>query len=306
MKPVLHHYWGSNFAEKVRLMFGLKGLAWDSVIIPEIMPKPELVALTGGYSKTPVLQLGADIYCDTRRIADALETFAPMPSLFPNGARDVIDEIQCWADGPFAVAAARYLMGRAHDRWPMEFHVDRAALWGVPVDLDRMAHSAGRYREQLLGFLQRIARMLQDGQAFLAGDAASLADCACAHVVWFLHLGGAATTDVLTPFPTVMAWYARTSRLGHGLPANFSAVDALVLAQATAPRSAVCIDPESAHGYTEGEAVSVIAERAGREPVVGRLHRLTSQEIAVRVKGARVGEVVVHFPRLGYVLSRVQ
>ena len=306
MKPVLHHYWGSNFAHKVRLMLGLKDLDWYSVIIPDVMPKPDLVALTGGYSKTPVLQLGADIYCDTARIADALEAFAPTPSLFPNVERDAAYEIQTWADGPFAVAAARYLMGRAHDRWPPAFHADRAALWGVPVDLERMARAAVRYREQLGVFLERISQMLVDGRVFLAGDAPGLVDCACAQVVWFLHLGGEVTTDVLAPFSAVLAWYARTSQLGHGRPEDFSAAEALALARDATPRSVVRIDVDCSLGYREGDQVEVVAAQAGRDPVMGRLYRLTSNEIAVQVRGAQVGEVVVHFPRNDYVLTRVQ
>jgi glutathione S-transferase len=73
---VLHHYPRSPFAEKVRIAFGLKGLHWHSVIQPRIAPKPELVALTGGYRRIPVLQIGADIYCDTRRILAELEPIA--------------------------------------------------------------------------------------------------------------------------------------------------------------------------------------------------------------------------------------
>ena len=61
---ILHHYPLSPFAEKTRVALGIKGLAWRSVIIPQIMPKPELMPLTGGYRKTPVMQIGADIYCD--------------------------------------------------------------------------------------------------------------------------------------------------------------------------------------------------------------------------------------------------
>ncbi|RZI55153.1 MAG: glutathione S-transferase family protein, partial [Pseudomonas sp.] len=66
---ILHHYPTSLFAEKARLMLGFKGLSWRSVNIPSIMPKPDLMPLTGGYRKTPVLQVGADIYCDTALIA---------------------------------------------------------------------------------------------------------------------------------------------------------------------------------------------------------------------------------------------
>ena len=55
---ILHHYATSPFSEKLRLIMGYKKLAWKSVIIPQILPKPDLVALTGGYRKTPVLQIG--------------------------------------------------------------------------------------------------------------------------------------------------------------------------------------------------------------------------------------------------------
>ena len=37
---ILHHYNMSPFAEKVRLMLGYKGLAWRSVHIPPVLPKP--------------------------------------------------------------------------------------------------------------------------------------------------------------------------------------------------------------------------------------------------------------------------
>ena len=59
---ILHNYASSPFSEKIRLVLGSKKLPWKSVHIPPIMPKPEVVALTGGYRRTPVLQVGADIY----------------------------------------------------------------------------------------------------------------------------------------------------------------------------------------------------------------------------------------------------
>ena len=30
------------------------------------MPRPDLMPMTGGYRRTPVMQIGADIYCDTQ------------------------------------------------------------------------------------------------------------------------------------------------------------------------------------------------------------------------------------------------
>ena len=101
---ILHHYPTSPFAEKVRLVLGYKNLAWKSVVIPQIMPKPDLQALTGGYRKTPVLQIGADIYCDTALIADApgiitarqaevgqvVQATVPIFSLARDGERDAV------------------------------------------------------------------------------------------------------------------------------------------------------------------------------------------------------------------------
>src|SRR5256885_2140178 len=82
---ILHHYEISPYSEKVRTGLGLKALAWGSVEIPMIMPKPDLTALTGGYRKTPVLPIGADIYCDSQLIMRELERRHPTPSFYPAG-----------------------------------------------------------------------------------------------------------------------------------------------------------------------------------------------------------------------------
>jgi glutathione S-transferase len=61
---ILHQYDISPFSEKVRVVLGIKKLAWYACSQPLILPKPEVFALTGGYRRIPVLQLGANIYCD--------------------------------------------------------------------------------------------------------------------------------------------------------------------------------------------------------------------------------------------------
>ncbi|MGI4876629.1 MAG: glutathione S-transferase N-terminal domain-containing protein, partial [Janthinobacterium lividum] len=82
MTIVLHHYETSPFSELVRLALGLKNAEYWSVIIPPIAPKPLLTPLTGGYRKTPVLQVDADIYCDSAAAIEVIEAL-PGPSLFP-------------------------------------------------------------------------------------------------------------------------------------------------------------------------------------------------------------------------------
>ena len=79
---ILHHYDRSPFSEKVRLIFGLKRLEWRSVVQPMVLPKPALTPLTGGLRRIPVLQIGADVYCDTNLIAAELDRRFPDPPLF--------------------------------------------------------------------------------------------------------------------------------------------------------------------------------------------------------------------------------
>ena len=95
---ILHHFATSPFSEKVRIAFGIKQLTWKSVQIPSIMPKPDLMPLTGGYRRTPVLQIGADIYCDTQLIMLELEKRAPQPPLLPPGQAGEARAIAMWVD----------------------------------------------------------------------------------------------------------------------------------------------------------------------------------------------------------------
>src|SRR5271169_598735 len=95
---ILHHYDTSPFSEKVRIGFGLKGLGWASVKIPNIMPKPDLMPLTGGYRKTPVMQIGADIYCDTQLIMREIEKHSPDKPLLPVGQEGEARAVTMWID----------------------------------------------------------------------------------------------------------------------------------------------------------------------------------------------------------------
>jgi len=70
---ILHHYPLSPYSEKARLAMGLKGLSWHSVEIPVWTPRPKLTPMTGGYRRTPILQIGADFYCDTLLILAVLD-----------------------------------------------------------------------------------------------------------------------------------------------------------------------------------------------------------------------------------------
>ena len=135
---ILHHYGTSPFSEKVRVAFGIKQASWQSVKIPPMMPKPDLTALTGAYRKTPVLQVGADIYCDTALIARRLEAEKATPTLFPEGKELVVSAFAQWADSlvfqtaitlGFQPQALSARLGSLPEAAVQAFVADRAALF---------------------------------------------------------------------------------------------------------------------------------------------------------------------------------
>ena len=204
---ILHHYEISPYSEKVRIGLGLKGLAWGSVEIPVIMPKPDLTALTGGYRKTPVLQIGADIYCDSQLIMRELERRHPTPSFYPAG-HGAADALAWWAEKTTFSPAAGILFAKRPDALPEGFLEDRAKFSGRNIDPAAMKAAVPNLLDQLRAHFDWLDQMLTDGRSFLQGSAASLADLAAYHPVWFLQqnfgpTGGAAR------------WLSKAAELGR-------------------------------------------------------------------------------------------
>ena len=131
---ILHHYAASPFAEKVRIGLGLKQAAWKSVDIPNVMPKPDLMPLTGGYRKTPVMQIGADIYCDTQLIMLELDKRLPTPSLLPKGREGEARAITMWVDRNIFSPAVGVVMSEVADRFGEAFKKDRSEFSGRSFD----------------------------------------------------------------------------------------------------------------------------------------------------------------------------
>ena len=142
---LFHQYDSSPFSEKVRVCLGIKKLAWTAVDQPVIMPKPELVALTGGYRRIPVMQIGADIYCDSQLIVRELERRFPEPTLFPQGDRGLAYANAMWSDRSVFQAAVAIIFGGLGDKVPAAFVNDRTALSGRSFDPATM-HAAVPHR----------------------------------------------------------------------------------------------------------------------------------------------------------------
>ncbi len=59
------------------------------------------------------------------------------------------------------------------------------------------------------------------------------------------------------------------------------------------------------HGIALGSQVTITADNFGPEPTVGELVAATRTRYTLRRMDARTGEVFVHFPRIGFILKKV-
>jgi glutathione S-transferase len=297
---ILHHYAGSPFAEKARLMLGFKGLPWTGVVVPTMLPKPDVVALTGGYRKTPFLQIGADVYCDTALIARVLEQRQPTPTLYPAGA-PLAPLLAQWADSTLFWTVIPYTMRPA-----MAEHVFK----GLPPEAvqafaaDRAAMTATFRRQtpvdaaaQLAVHLETLQAQLADGRRWLFGSEASIADFSVAHCLWFIRRAPPLLA-ILEPHRELGAWLERVVAIGHGRSESIPSAQAIAIAAGATTHAPVTVQPEL--GFRAGQPVTVAANDYGIDPVAGTLVGLDHHTVVVERQDERAGTVHVHFPRFGF------
>jgi glutathione S-transferase len=306
---ILHHFDRSPFSEKIRVIFGYKDLSWRSVRIPPIMPKPDLMPLTGGYRRTPVMQIGADVYCDTQIIVREIERRFPSPTLFPPGAAGAPWALSSWTDRTLFQNAVTLVFGTLGPKVPQAFVEDRSQLRGAKFDLDRMRAAIPQMRDQLRAQLGWIEAQLADGRQWLFGDF-SLADASAYMNVWYLQSNLSAEEDqafaglnsIFAGLDQVAAWESRMRAVGHGQREEMSADEALDIAAKASPETVAENDPDDPSGRKVGDKVRVVPDDYGKVEVAGEVVSLSAQHIAIRRVDERVGEIVVHFPRAGFLV----
>ncbi len=300
---ILHQYDASPFCEKLRLIFGFKSIAWRAVDVPMRLPKPDVVALTGGYRRTPFLQIGADVYCDTALIADLVDRLVPTPPLFPASAGALQHALAQWADSALFWAAVPYAVQAGGPGSMLQgLSPGEAKAFGA----DRAAMTVGRPRlgrpdnaVHTAAFFGWVDAQLAHGQPFLLGAEACIADFSVAHALWFVQTTGAPATDVLKPFVRLAAWYARVTAFGHGdRQAPLRGAEAIARAAQAAGHAPTAVAP--GFGFEPNAAVTIAAADYATDPVDGVLVGLDAHVAVLERQDPRAGTVHVHFPRLGY------
>jgi glutathione S-transferase len=303
-KPILHHYATSPFSEKMRLVLGFKRMAWRSVDIPMVMPKPDVVALTGGYRRTPFMQIGADIYCDTALMCRVIERLQPEPTLYPSAIAGLADIVAQWADSALFWIAAPYTMQPAGAMHLMPgatlatlkaFAADRAAM---SPNLRRATLADGA--AALNTYLARIESLLADGRPFLLGAQPCIADFATVQSIWFIKRAPPVAT-VLEPFARLQAWCQRLTAFGHGSATPMTSAEAIAVA-AAGSHAPVSFAAEP--GLEAGDEVTVTPTDYAHDAAAGRLVGLGPDEVVIERTDERAGTLHVHFPRIAFQIKK--
>ena len=298
---ILHHYPESLFSEKARALLNARRLPWRSVIIPMIMPRPDTIPLTGGYRRTPVLQVGADVYCDTALIAAYLDDKGEGPTLYPAASRVAANTLARWVDTElfWASVTLRFQPSNAGSFFAdaeaaRAFMADRANFsQGASTRQIPLQEALPRYQV----FLAELDAQLDDGRRYLFGADWTIADFSTYHVVWFIH-GGGAMADLLAKHGAVSAWFERMRAFGQPIGPDMTGAAALDVARAATP-----LEVEAVNDLVDialGETVDVGPTDYGVMPSRGALVKCDTREIVIRRSHERTGEVQVHLPRHGF------
>lgn len=308
---ILHHYPRSPFSEKIRLALRLKNLGWCGVEIPDIMPKPDLMPLTGGYRRTPVMQIGADIFCDTAVMLPELEKRFQIPALTLPGHEGIGRMIAAWADGKWFQTSVGVIFGTLGDKLPQSFVEDRAKLFGRDLDAAAMKAAAPMLQDQWRAQLMWIEERLSGGQVaggghWLIGTKPGLADVHAYMNPWFMEQAMPNfLAECFDNAPLTQSWYERLKETTGPEPENLTGSQALDIAKAAAPRLKPASTARELHDFQPGQRVAIAPDDYGKDWVEGDLVVANAQKLIISHQNDQVDNLHIHFPRAGYMLRSI-
>lgn len=297
--PILHHYEASPYAEKIRLMFGQAGMQWQSLLSPVQPPRPNVDPLVGGYRRIPVMQIGADIYCDTALIARVISELGDVPSLAPASTQSDSTALAARAEGDVffsaitSVSPLRTLLtmlGGFGVMGTVRFVRDRGSMMkGATVKTPDPA----RARTLMQEFQQDLDRALGSAR-FLGGDAPVYADFCCYHPLWLNAF--VSKQPIGKGYPNIQRWVDALVAIGHGSRQEIDQAAAFKQARESEPVS----QAYSLEHPLLGKAVSIAPTDYGIQAVSGELVHVAGDRCTVARDTSDFGRVHVHFPMAGY------
>ena len=137
----------------------------------------------------------------------------------------------------------------------------------------------------------------------MLGDSFTLADAAAYHIINFAANGPTLAAEI-AKLPKLSAWRQRIIDMGEGARSEMEPQAALDIARAAEPDMTPPSNAIDMPDLPVGVSVSVKPDDYGQEITSGTLVWATDDEIAIKREDANVGSVMVHYPRLGYVITQ--
>jgi glutathione S-transferase len=260
------------------------------------------------------MQIGANIYCDTRLITQVIETLQPTPSLYPKEQDATVNMVGQWADQHlFGISVALFFSPAGLQAFAAAvpkavseaFAADRKAMRRIGIS--NPIHPDVAYSHMQV-YLQQLNSQLAGGhnqeRDFIFGNEPTLADFSIYHCLWFVQRNEGISA-ILNPFSAVIDWMQRIKEFGHGKVELIGSEKAIDIAKNTDVK-----EPENSAvsfaGFNPGDRVTVVGTDLGIDPVEGSLVAAAGDEIVIRRQDERAGELLVHFPTIGYHLAAVK
>ncbi len=255
-----------------------------------------------GYRRTPVLQIGADVFCDTNIILPTLERLYPEPALYPAGFGALSQALSFNWERTVWIPVIGVLVHFLGDL-PADFIKDRKdGYLYIDISKDAMEPEFDLNLQRVCAQLAWLKEGLADGRKFLFGEAPSALDLGYYHPISLIRKNGPPTdVDRILGLAPIIPWYERMTGLGHGKPSELSAEAALGIAKDATPAPVSHIvsaaDPS---GLREGAAVTVTPDDNAKVPVAGTLVAADAKEVILHRNDPQAGDIHLHFPRAGF------
>ena len=300
---VLFHHDPSPYGERIRKCFGLQNIPWKSCLVPMVMPRPDMTMLSGGYRKIPVMQYGADIYCDTRLISQKINNLFNDLKLFSHGTLQN-SALQSQSDQMFRSGAILSLIENK-EYIPPEVVEDRMSFFTF-INQKTAENELSHHQSQFKKYAQDIDDQLREND-FILGLQPNWADICCYANIFMAKGNIPSSFKWMKELKNIDPWYQNLVSYGEGIREEISSQEALEIAKTSTPDLSNINhqNSEDENMPQPGDNVKVTPDDYGQISVRGELICINSDEIVVTNETKEAGAIAIHFPRLGFIVEKI-
>ncbi|MFA8343159.1 MAG: glutathione S-transferase N-terminal domain-containing protein [Rhodothermaceae bacterium] len=302
---ILHHTSSSPYAQKIKLLLGYTETKWLSVIAPPGTPRPVQELLADGYSRRiPIMQIGADIFCDTDIITNELAEITEKREL---GRIYSTFEIDAFV-GRAETDAFQFMLNSI-SKWKLVkgyfnnlsfrkfvlFIVDRStALSGEQTQ----KYSPEEAQNLVSEYFIDLNKKLKTNQFLFTQDKPTIADFSAFHMMWYKE----SLNDLSIPdnLQSLKKWYKKMKSFGNGFRYEIYPEDAVEIAKLNSPRvipDSMKVSPNIGMEISL-KPTDVVGELT--PPVTGILVGENKYKYIIKRETVETGIIHIHFPKKAY------